>query len=358
MNTNNPFSQLRTSLKQWLDRQTSPTDIRIGLWGTVGSGKTTYLAMLYDALEDSEELRVEAGDDRADEFINEHISTIDGGNFPPPTEIAKGKQLDIFTYILRPEGGTRSIELNFIDAPGKFYEDFRGNTDQKVQIVEGQENQETLGDIVDYLRSCDGIIFLLDPIRSKEDGESYKTLVLRLFREFQRRSRQQGTDTKLQQYMVFCVTKCAKKEIWTQGKKSADLAKEVMGGKLFRRLRTNYCLPGRYEFFSVASIGLCQDKDGHWKEAVIYPDIPDSSSTSKPQAPQPYQQGYDPDAPFGRPNPPDDDWADLNKTSRNAEPPQIPVPTINTEVEHEPINVIEPIQWLIQSIQKKPPSRL
>lgn len=365
MNNNNQFLKLQTTLTEWLakNKQTSPADIRIGLWGTSGSGKTTYLAMLYDALEDSEEWTVEAGNDLADGFIDAHISTIDAGNFPPPTEISE--DLKVFTYILKK--GASSIFLNFLDAAGGFYEDFRGNATQQVEIV---ETNDTLGDIVDYLRSCDGIIFLLDPIRSKKQGESYKTLLLRLFREFQKRSRQKGMDTKLQQYMAFCVTKVDKQGIWDKGLNSPDLAKDVMGEQLFRRLRTNFCLDGRYEFFSVASIGRYLDKtDKKWKESVIYPDIPDRSNTSEPQPPQPspqkgYSEGYDPDAPSGKSNtssssisPSDDEWEDINQTSNTPEPPSIPLPTINTDVTYAPFNVIDPIEWLIKSIQKQPLSR-
>ncbi len=380
MNSNNQFSKFRDTVKQWLagNQETAPTgpkDIRIGLWGTSRSGKTTYLAMLYSALEDSEEWTVQAGDDHADYFIDTHISDIDAGNFPPATQITGN--LNIFTYILRPQfsQGTGSVVLNFIDAPGEFYEDIRGNAAQTVQIHEAQNNQDTSGDIVDYLRSCHGIIFLLDPIRSKEQGESYKTLLSRLFREFQKRSRKndKDMDTKLQQYMAFCVTKVDKEEIWSQGKKSADLAKDVMGEQLFKKLRTNFCIQGRYEFFSVASIGRYLDEtDGKLKESVIYPDIPDSSNTSDPQAPQAsqpftqsvYSDGYDPDSPLGTPNAPpssgsasEDDWDSINQTSTTPEPPSIPLPTIKTDVNYEPFNVISPIKWLIEGLQKNPPSR-
>ncbi|WP_354635716.1 hypothetical protein [Planktothricoides raciborskii] len=368
MNNNNQFLQLRTALTAWLkNKQTSPTgpkDIRIGIWGTSRSGKTTYLAMLYSALEDSDEWRVQAGDDHADDFIDTHISEIDAGKFPPATQPTAN--LNIFTYILIPkfsQGTGSKIVLNFIDAPGEFYEDIRGNGAQTVKIHEAQNNQDTSGDIVDYLRSCDGIIFLIDPIRSKKQGESYKTLLLRLFREFQKRSRKNDNDmvTTLEQYIAFCVTKVDKEEIWSQGKKSADLAKDVMGNQFFTKKLKNFFSEGRYEFFSVASIGRYLDKDGKSREAVIYPDIPETQPPEPPQPPQPlqggYSGGYDPDAPSGEPNTPpssssssDDDWESFNQTSNTPELPSLPQPTINTEVEYEPFNVIAPIKWLIDSI--------
>jgi hypothetical protein len=378
MNSNNQFLKLQTTLTEWLakNKQTSPADIRIGLWGTSGSGKTTYLAMLYYALLLSKDWEVTA-DTEARQFVTKHIKHIEKGNFPPATETAP--DLNIFTYTLRPQsskGTGPKIVLNFIDAPGEFYEDILST---KVQIVEPQsqrtnagmqvnQNQGNSKGIVDYLLSCDGIIFLLDPMRSKKEGNSYWTLLLDLFLEFQERSRQEEMKTeRLQQYMAFCVTKVDKEEIWSQGKPSADLAKDVMGWKLFKSLETSFCLKNRYEFFSVASIGRYLDPDRKSKESVIYPaNIPDSSNTSEPQPPQPppqdvYSGGYDPDAPSGTANTPPSSsssstggggFASGNNTPSTPEPPPRSKPTIKTDVEYEPFYVIEPIKWLIKSIQK------
>lgn len=383
MNNTNKFWELRTAVTEWLTKsqQTSPADIRIGIWGTSDSGKTTYLAMLYNALVLSKDWRVEV-DKPGRKFVKNNLNDIKNGNFPPPTEIAD--TLNIFTYTLTPESykgtGTKFV-LNFIDAPGQFYEDILGNAATKVRVTGARsqpangdtqvsETQNYSGDIVDYLLSCDGIIFLLDPIQSQEKSNSYWTMLLDLFMEFQERSRRKDTDTqRLQQYMAFCVTKVDKKEIWSQGKKSADLARNVMGEDLFESLEINFCFPNRYKFFSVASIGPYQDKDSKWKEAVIYPDIPDNSNTSTHQASQSspknsYSEGYDPDAPSGTANTPPSSsssstggWASGSNTPSTPEPPPTLRPTINTKVRHRPFNVIEPIQWLIQSIQANPPSR-
>ncbi|WP_054469899.1 hypothetical protein [Planktothricoides sp. SR001] len=393
MNNNNQFSQLRTALTEWLEKNkqtaiTGPKDIRIGIWGTSGSGKTTYLAMLYYALLLSKDWQVTA-DSEARQFVTKSINGIKAGNFPPATQPTEN--LNIFTYTLGRQNSYAiigpKVVLNFIDAPGGFYEDIHSIHSTKVQIAEpsikgasaetqlGQNQDNSMG-IMDYLLSCDGIIFLLDPIRSKEEGNLYWRLLFDLFMEFQEKSKQENmTNARLQQYMAFCVTKVDKEEIWSQGKESADLAKDVMGQDLFTSLETGFCLENRYKFYSVASIGRYLDKDGKsWKEAVIYSDILDTSNTSEPQPPQPaqpsqpqgggYGEGYDPDAPLGQPNTTpspssssEDDWGSLNQASNTPEPPSIPLPTINTKVQYEPFNVITPIEWLIDSIQKNPPSR-
>jgi hypothetical protein len=197
--------------------------------------------------------------------------------------------------------------------------------------------------------------------------------------EFQERSQQENmTNARLQQYMAFCVTKADIEDIWDQGKESADLVKDVMGHSLFTSLETGFCLENRYSFYSVASIGRYFDNDSQsWKEAVLYPDIPDISNpsdahTNLSSAPSPrrrYSQGKShnsqaSDASSGQPSTrtspslsSDDDYGLFNQASITPEPPTPNQPTINTKVQYEPFNIITPIEWLINSIQREPPSR-
>ena len=387
-------------------QSSEPMDIRIVIWGTSRSGKTTYLTMLYDALVLSKDWEVSA-DDEARQFVKKHTNEIEKGNFPPPTE--PSPTINIFTYTLRRQDSSTAtgskILLNFIDAPGEVYEDIHST---KVQIAKPPsqranaetqlgQNQNNLIGIVDYLLSCDGIIFLLDPMPDKEKGDSYKSLLSDLFLEFQERSRKEDMKTeRLQQYMAFCVTKVDKAEIWSQiwtkvqnpaelelatiqlEQAAKDLAEDVMGQKLFTSLETNFCVKNRYKFFSVASIGRYFDeKDKTWKEAVIYPQTQEKSNTSEPQAnpslppspKSPYQRNRPQnlqaaDTPSVEPNntPSSNSsstggggFASDDNTPNTPELPPTPKPTINTKVKYEPFNVIEPIEWLIDSIQKQPP---
>jgi hypothetical protein len=393
MNKNNQFLQLQKAslAKGWGKiQQTSPIgakDICIGIWGTVNSGKTTYLAMLYYALLLSKDWQVTA-DSEAREFVTKSINEIKAGKFPPTTQ--KAGNLNIFTYTIARQNSSGiigpKVVLNFIDAPGEFYEDIHSKESTEVQIAKpsihdasaetlvGQNQDNSMG-IMDYLISCDGIIFLLDPTRSNEKPKSYWLLLFDLFMEFQERSQQENMiNARLQQYMAFCVTKVDINEIWNQGKESADLAKDVMGHSLFTSLETNFCLENRYKFYSVASIGRYLDKDGKWKESVTYSDISDSSETQTnlSSIPSPRrrhlhgksQNSQATDASTGQPTTTpssspssEDGWGTLSQVSNTSKPPSTPEPTINTEVQYEPFNVITPIEWLINSIQKQPPSR-
>ncbi|OJJ20751.1 hypothetical protein BI308_20380 [Roseofilum reptotaenium AO1-A] len=358
--------------------------------------------MLYRALLPYQGWVVDA-DPESLNFILQHIDTIDEkGEFPDPTETADN--IPIFTYTLKEQDASGptgfEVVLNFLDAPGEFYEDIDSTSAETVKIFKASstrnsgeiqdddqnqddQNQIDLNGIVDYLLSCDGIIFLLDPIRSKKDGKSYQSLLLKLFEEFKKRSQPENRiEGRLPQYMAFCLTKVDKEGIWEQlwtkvrhpdDKKEADeelmlaakdLAKDVMGDLLFESLEHNYCVKNRYTFFPLASIGRYRDeKDKTWKEAVIDPDVSDTQSSQSAQSSQVtrYTTGFDPDAPSVGLNPTPSStsssiggggFASGNNAPKTPQSPSKPKPQINQDVKYEPFYVIEPIEWLINNFKK------
>ncbi|MDZ8034953.1 TRAFAC clade GTPase domain-containing protein [Nostoc sp. DedSLP04] len=386
LDLNNRLKSYGETLSKWLNESlhASPRNIRLGIWGTTGAGKTTYLAMLFDALEASDNWQVTV-DSKGRSFVKNYLNTINyKRKFPEPTEPG---ELEIYSYILSPKSSrvaNSEIVLNFIDAPGEFYENIL-NSRAKVLSHNAQalENKKQLMDIVDYLISCDGIIFLLDPIRSKKDVKAYSELLRDLFQEFQERSPHIGSKSKLlEQYMAFCVTKVDREELWNKGQKSDELAEDVMSWEL-KRLK-NYCWleldrekrknrigkENRCEFFSVSSIGRSQDKDGKWQPSVIYPA---EKSNSNQQAntpivasqPQQIKRGFDFDDYTSSQttninlssSSSSDDWVSSNnKENKPALSPKLQ-PTIKPDITLNSHNVLEPIEWLIRGIQKHPPSR-
>ncbi|RME41590.1 MAG: hypothetical protein D6796_15660, partial [Caldilineae bacterium] len=258
--------------KQW-QRFTAAdhNTFRIGIWGTTGAGKTTFLAMLYDALLLRPGWTV-AADGKARAFVTGHLRTIrTRGRFPAPTEVTA--QTDIFRYILQEEaskqadGAYRQITLDFVDAPGEFYE----RPHQADRRVTGEM------DILDYLASCHGILFLLDPDRVDEslgeDEDDYRTMLLDLMLEFQERNIKSGIsdDLRLEQYMAFCVTKVDRAPYWERRDDPQNLAESVMGETMYRMLGANFCKPNHYHFFATSAIGRYQDPEtGEWRENVRY----------------------------------------------------------------------------------------
>jgi|GEM_PF-2493011 len=411
------FGQYRKDLGRWLKSiQGSRNDVRIGIWGTSGAGKTTYLARLYDALAESDNWTIQA-DKEASVFVDAHLTKIDGGRFPERTPKQTRDPLKIFSYIItsnkrQPLASSGRIILNFVDAAGEFYESVRIDEDGKAKVA----SKEGDVDIVDYLVSCDGILFLLDPVRSDQDGEAYSALLRRLFLKFQSRAREhQPNLTRLEHYVAFGVTKVDRQEIWTKGVDSLEshkLAQTVLGPRIFNQLKTYYWLEpdserrkqekedpsrrgkiNRCDFFSIAAIGRYRNEEtGEWCEAVIYPDreneenaqmfseIPPNSAPSNntnrsytgylgydPSRSAPDEHSYktdNPTAPPSNENPTpvsstsSQGWGADDTSPSISEQGNGKVERIKRGVDFEATGVLEPIEWLIQGIQNCPPKRL
>lgn len=363
------------SLKTWITEdwpKESPQDIRIGLWGTRGSGKTTYLAMLYEALALSNEWEVSL-DKKARRFVRDHCKTINSDRlFPEPTPLAD--ELEIFSFTLRPQfiskyGG--KVVLSFIDAPGEFYETLNVNARVVGSHAHSAEQTPQTMDIIDYLISCDGIIFLLDPERRDEDGDTYSSLIEDLIFEFQDRSQQSDLESeRLQQYMAFTVAKADKESLWQRIESPAQLAQEIVGSRLFEKLEKNHCYVdrknpanNRFAFFAVSSVGLYQDQEGNWRSPVIDPQKP------APSAPPIYEPNYveDPTS-YANPdfiyNPPQNNLPQsmqerlqANQVDSQTQAPQY-LQTLQKGVDARPFQIIDPINWLVRGIQENPPIRL
>ena len=380
--------------------QDSSRDIRIGIWGTKGSGKTIYLSMLYDILEASPQKWLVAADPEARRFVNQHRRDMDNtakaGVLPLPSE--RFDEITIFSYILKPQQidiPASRIVLEFIDAPGEFYEHLYNTgevtirrkkkfTSKDKQIFDNEydEVESEYKGIVDYLMSCDGIVFLLDPKPSFQDGNSYRSLLVDLFQEFQERSQRDGNYERLEQYMAFCVTKVDDDDnLWSQAKDPQKLALELMGAKMLQRLQT-YCYlepdkekrdrlhkHNRCEFFAVSAIGRYRDSDGKWRKAIDNPSNqekqPDIQQPENPTSQTHYSAGYDPDDFFtntpnnSEPNipntPPETEGFGFNINNTSNWEQQTGEQTIKQGVECQSINVIEPIEWLIGHILHCPP---
>ena len=359
--------------KQW-QRFTAKdhSSFRIGIWGTTGAGKTTFLAMLYDALLLRPGWTV-AADGKARGFITGHLRNIrTKGRFPAPTEVTA--ETDIFRYILQEEGSQgadgayRQITLDFVDAPGEFYE----RPHQADRRVTGEM------DILDYLSSCDGIIFLLDPDRVDEslgeDEDDYRTMLLDLMLEFQERSIKSGVsdDLRLEQYMAFCATKSDKDAYWAQREAPQNLLETVMGDTMYRMLGSNFCKPNRYNFFAVSAIGRYQDPaTGEWIENISYngqhapvprrsralePLVTTTSigSAYEPSAPEVVAVAAEPETP-APPRSPNASWAPVSSSNGGSRPNYAPEVSIVRKSAITPFNVLEPLDWLIESMRRDPP---
>lgn len=338
--TENYVSHQQSSLGQWLRKTSkSSNNLRIGLWGTTAVGKTTYLTMLFSQLEDSQQWDIVV-DKKTRQFIERNLYYLEEEHlFPPPT--SQFKDLDILSYTLIPQNHPTiksRIMLDFIDAPGEFYENIMSND---AQVIDAHSDTETM-DIVDYLVSCDGIIFLFDPQRTNQGVQGYSTIIRNLFFELKERSKHPEVKfNRLPQYMAFCITKIDREEFWNQGENSGltsrELTEKIIGKTTLHKLENNYCMKGRYNFFSLSSIGRYRDEYGYLKEAIIYPEETPAENSSFPLT----ETVTTPISRF--------------ITGKNpVQTPQLIIskqPKIKEDIILQPIGVLEPINWIIQQIQ-------
>ncbi len=377
-NWENRLKDYGTTLSKWLKESlqtSSSSDIRLGIWGTSGSGKTTYMLMLYEALKDSEAWLVEL-DPIARKFIRKNSNYLRQGFFSPPTETAK--ELEIFSYTLRRRISPGSkIILNFIDAPGEFYENIlsaKGRVKGKNIISSTPlSEEENKTPIIDYLMSCDGIIFLLDPENTEKNGGRYSSLLEDLFLEFQERSKRTDIDVddpRLEQYMTFCVTKVDRKNFWNYRKDAQPFVEKILGKWMSLKKLQNFCRleelnpekrkkpskNNRCEFFCISSVGRYQ-KDGEWVSPVIYPEEngsiqPNTEQTESSSSPS---WGYDEEVYSPQSSKSSTgDWASSGNQNY-PDPVSENRPTIDSEAVLRPYNVLEPVEWLIKGIQANPP---
>jgi GTPase SAR1 family protein len=344
---NNIFSSFKNVFKA-----KSASNIKIGIWGTTNSGKTTYATMLLHCLQ-KDDSWVAVPDKEYLSTVKDNTNRIiEQGIFPLST-VPNKKQIEIINYYLNPSRyskfKTEKIVLSFIDAPGEFFENLGI---ENVEVVQKDNpSQPTYADIVDYLISCDGIIFLIDPKRSQEDRQSYRSLLIELLEECQRRY-YKNLETEidlLPQYFAFCITKIDEGDFWQEAENPIDWVKKIVGNEFFELLR-NFCYfdlkqennyrKNRCKFYGVSSIGRYLDEDGTYKEAIIYPSN-SAQNSSKSSVLFTEEKSNCQSS--------NDEWA--SNTDDNSETNSTDIPKIKIGAKLKPINVTEPIKWLIEACQ-------
>ncbi|MGB7441825.1 MAG: hypothetical protein WA919_12210 [Coleofasciculaceae cyanobacterium] len=379
-----------------LNTHKSEEPIRLAIWGTSGAGKTTYLTRLYEVLI-NKEWGVET-DKKAQEFIDKNLRKINKGEFPDRTSTQDNDSLELYCYkLIEPDSKQKTqIELNFIDAPGEFYERIK---DKKVTVCDKQNHLEI--ELIDYLLSCHGIVFLLDPLRTQEDGDSYYILLGELFREMQsRQSIYCPGKQKLEQYVAFAITKIDRKNVWEKYKyheaiyafidllgPSANLQWlknffQLDRTKLSKQInKKEFQSASRYhrcQFFTISSIGMYKDSERNWHSGVSTPknqeNNPSTSQTgSVDESPSKLDKKMEIFLHGGTKINAQSAVSNAS-TSQNPEelplggfitPPNSPfweledysnVEKIIIDKKLQPIAVDKPIEWLIKGIKNSPPS--
>ncbi|AFZ38318.1 hypothetical protein Sta7437_4890 (plasmid) [Stanieria cyanosphaera PCC 7437] len=355
--------------------------IRLGIWGVSESGKTVYLAKLYRMLlKEGWKIRI-SGDYK--DFLEQAIEKLDNRELPNATntsdEQIKTCQYRISNDNFQETGKKVQAVIDFFDIAGEYY-----GGENKIRYREELRinlNGEEVT-LIDYLLSCDGILFLLDYWRNSNktsNGKSQLQLLEELFREmFERREyldskvsnrKQNNSFEQLESYVVFAVTKADHEDIENSGMSSIELVSKVLNfdpktediinwfdnyfyvdkSKLARQIDDGYYeKPSKFhrcQFFAVSAIGSYYDeKSGRSKSGVIIPEKPNPDPQER--------KSDDVFSPKGdKVSNPSDRFGGRERKDRN----QKPKPQILKGVRLEPMNVVEPIEWFIEGILKNPP---
>ena len=344
-----------------------PQPIRLGVWGPPNSGKTVYMSMLHHYLMDPEysPWKIELTDQDTIDFVRNNLHNIrTKGEFVDPTNPMENNIQKIYTYKLVNKVEKKMIiELKFFDLAGEYYlssdrtKEFRNEENRKLSVAQ-------------HLNSCHGILFLLSPLEEDKPhlkDLSYHDLLEHLFMSMQY-TRGPSISGELEQYAAFCITKSDHKDVYD------DFSHSSPSQSFFKLLGTNSSVnliqnffkielntrdreavqqptaSNRCRFFYVSPFGVYQNKDNIYTSPVeeISSDQADPVATSKvPQSPfvQNLRSQSDPYA---------------NKTKILSEDrlkiKSLKFYRINTEVKFEPINMIKPIEWLIEGISTCYPS--
>lgn len=204
----------------------------IGLWGATQCGKTTFLAALYTAVtRSSQSMNIFGADDTSTEFlVNSNRMLGNEHRFPDGTlSVSSYSWIMNMTKVVEKERTrfgqttpkvTESSQFNIDmrDAPGRFFGSgpLLSQGPSRLDLGDGSPDDHEYGpeDMLDHLAGCEGILLLIDPVREREKGDAHEFFQGTLLRIAQRRMALMPPGSKLPHYVAVCITKFDDPEVY------------------------------------------------------------------------------------------------------------------------------------------------
>jgi hypothetical protein len=227
----------------------------IALWGSPGSGKTTFLSTLniaFQRMDSGWNLRAVSGHSE-EMLVNTAKALVGRGAFPAATS-----QLEVYPLILqgriparRPRifrkeqpPGQAQVRLDVVDLPG-----------------ENMSSDPDPEQLIELLLKSNGICFMFDPVREFRDGDAYE-LITSMCNQLSRRIVGiHGGDGRLWQFLAVCITKFDAPQVLEMARKAELLTADPHDPHAFPRVHDD----DAREFFR----RLCEVSAGRNGDMVI-----------------------------------------------------------------------------------------
>jgi hypothetical protein len=333
--------------------QASQNQRRIGLWGATQSGKSTFLSALYIAVSRSpqQDLMIYGVDSQSTNFLINNTSLLNHGHaFPTATQV---EQQLAWNMRMRIPDRTRrrfmsrgdgtipfDLRIDLQDAPGRVFRSVPsqepGQEGQQGRIsLPGEEDQpDPSGAVASYLADCHGVLLLIDPLRERNTGDAHEYFHGTLLRMAERAMPAVPSGERLGHHVAVCVTKFDDPDVYCFARDNGYRFHHTKDPHMFPRVSDSdaerflhelcrgyrksdielvssslgkYFYPDRVRYFVTSAVGFYADDDGQFQ---------------------------------------DEDYQ--NVVEKKGGPGEDPTYTIRGAI--HPINVVEPLLWLGESV--------
>jgi hypothetical protein len=204
----------------------------IGLWGAPVCGKTTFLAALYVAVSRaSDELNIFGVDDTSTDFLIKANEMMTSKHMFPEATYAVHSYSWVMNMLARPHMADRGragrfaeapaavpiqFNIDMRDAPGEMFKsDYSLPQESRLDLGDGAPDAgPDQDDMMEYLAGCQGLLLLIDPLRERGRGNGHEYFQGTLLKMAQHRMARMPPGSKLPHHIAVCITKFDEPEVY------------------------------------------------------------------------------------------------------------------------------------------------